>query len=217
MQSPAKPPRIAEHAFEVGIGIMLALALIAAVFRTYARVSKFGHFLLDDVFFYIAAVVLIAGTGLLYKDVPDIYLQENVEAGLEAPPADLAQRLIHSEKLQDASTVLLAGALFCIKFSFLCFFRHLIWQNRLLMVWWWFVLAVCIPTAAVVMFSDFISCAYFDDRILGEPSYMLLGLASTNDLQNYDTDFCDSEMCHTVSSGPTKRSVQSLLCHGHHY
>ena len=115
----------------------------------------------------------MAGTGLLYADIPFIYLQINVEAGLQKPPTDLVEQLVHSEKLQDASTVLLSAAIFSIKFSFLFFFRHLIWQSKRLMYYWWFVLVICIPSAALVMFSDFIACRYFDASIVGKSPYVL--------------------------------------------
>ena len=172
-QMPGKPSRIPEHAFQVAIGVLLAIAVITAVGRTVARFSKFRQILADDVFFYFATIFLIAGTGLLYADIPYIYLQVNVEAGLQMPPANLVEQLVHSEKLQDASTVLLSAAIFSIKFSFLFFFRHLIWQSKRLMYYWWSVLVVCIPSAAMVMFSDFIACRYFDESIVGKLPYAL--------------------------------------------
>ena len=36
--------------------------------------QKFNNILIDDVLFYIAVIMLIAGTGLLYADTPLIYL-----------------------------------------------------------------------------------------------------------------------------------------------
>ena len=169
-QAVGKPPKISERAFRVAIGVLLGLAVVSAVGRTFARFYKFHRILLDDAFFYLAVVTLIAGTGLTYADVPFIYLQEYVEAGLLKPPPDLVPRLIHSEKIQDAATVLLVCTVFSIKFSFLFFFKLLIRQQKKLMIWWWTVLVLLVPIAAVVMVSDFIACSYFDDRIFGKSS-----------------------------------------------
>lgn len=166
-QPPGTPPKISQDAFEAAIGALLGLALIVAGGRTYARVSKYHRPKVDDVFFYLATAMLIAGTGLLYADAPLIYLQANVQAGLQAPPEDIVAQLIRSLKLQVALAALLGGAVFSIKFSFLLFMRHLIWQSPHLMVWWWIILGVCIPGAAVFMFTTLMSCSYFDERILG--------------------------------------------------
>ena len=105
---------------------------------------------------------------MLYFDIPYIYLQENVEAGLQAPPPDLAAQLIHSIKLQYSAATLLGAATMAVKFSFLFFFRPLIRQQKRLMRWWWCILALLMPTLPILLFSDFISCPYTDDRVLGE-------------------------------------------------
>ena len=130
--------------------------------------QKFNNILIDDVLFYIAVIMLIAGTGLLYADTPLIYLQVNVEAGRQRPPADIVPKLIRSLKLQDALAVLLGGTIFGIKYWFLFFFRHLIWQSKPLKAWWWCIFVICIPAAVMVMFSELISCSYFDEHILGQ-------------------------------------------------
>ena len=104
---------------------------------------------------------------MLYLDVPYIYLQEDVEAGLRAAPVDLVSQLVHDEKLQDAATTLLGTTIMSVKFSFLFFFRHLIQRQKKLLIWWWCNFGFLIPTAAIVIFSDFIACPYSDARILG--------------------------------------------------
>ena len=162
------PAKISEQAFKVGIGVFLGIALVAAAGRTFARIYRFHRVLLDDLFFYLATVALIAGTGLTYADIPLIYLQVNVQAGLQSPPADLVQQLIHSLKIQHAATVLLVTTVFSIKASFLFFFRFLIRHQKHLMIWWWIVFALLVPIAFVVTFSNFIACDYLDERIFGK-------------------------------------------------
>lgn len=149
------------------MSLLLGLALVAAAGRVIARWHRFRKILWDDVFFSIGVITLIAGTGLTYADIPLIYLQENVEAGLVQPPPDIVARLIRSEQLQDGATVLLVGTVFSIKFSFLFFFKYLIKQQKKLTMWWWTVFGLLIPIALLVMFSDFIACDFFDERIFG--------------------------------------------------
>ena len=146
---------------------MLALALIATAVRTYVRLSKYRRSLADDGFFYAAALFLTAGTGVLYKNVDLLYFQSSIQAGLLVTPSDLVAKFAEDAKLQTAVGFLLCAAFFSIKFSFLFFFRHLIWQSNRLMTWWWIVVAILIPTSGVFICSDFIFCPYFDERILG--------------------------------------------------
>ena len=141
--------------------------MIVAGARILARLYKSHRVTVDDVFFFFAITTLIAGTTVLFLDIPYIYLQENVEAGLRAAPADFISQLIHSEKLQDAATTLLGTTIASVKFSFLFFFRDLLRQQKKMLIWWWCIFVILIPTAAILMFSNFISCSYFDERILG--------------------------------------------------
>lgn len=132
-----------------------------------ARFHKSHHIEVDDSFFFLAITTLISGTTILYLDIPYIYLQEDVEAGLRAAPADLVSQLIESERLQDAAATLLGTAIVSVKFPFLFFFRGLIQHQKKEMIWWWCIFVFLIPRAAILMFSNLISCSYFDLRILG--------------------------------------------------
>ncbi|KAI4112803.1 MAG: hypothetical protein LQ338_008272 [Usnochroma carphineum] len=49
---------------------------------------------------------------MTYIDIPYIYLQQNVESGAQAPPADLIQQLVKSVKIQYAAVVLLSSTVF---------------------------------------------------------------------------------------------------------
>lgn len=121
----------------------------------------------DDCFFFLAIITFISGTTTLYLDLHTIYLQENVEAGLRAAPADFVSQLLHGEGFQDAATTLLGTTITSVKFSFLFFFRGLLRQQKKMLVWWWCVFVFLIPTAVTLMFSGFIACPYYDERVLG--------------------------------------------------
>lgn len=180
----SKPPKISLRAFQVSssialqrtklisgkasAGLLLGVAVVVAGARMTARYLQTHRIKVDDCFFFVALITLIAGTCLLYLDLPYIYLQEDVEAGLRPAPANLVSQLLHGEKLQDAAAMLLGATVMSVKFSFLFFFRGLIRQQKRLMMWWWCILAVLIPTTAIIMFSVLITCPYFDQRIFGE-------------------------------------------------
>ena len=142
-----------------------------AVGRISARLYKSQRITVDDGFFLLALSALISGTIVLYFDIPYIYLQEDVEAGLRAAPANLIPQLLRDEKLQDAASTLLGVTISSVKFSFLLFFKSLLRQQRKLIIWWWCICISLIPTAAILMFSIFISCPYFDERIFGLPLF----------------------------------------------
>ena len=152
---------------QVSIGVLLGIAAIVAGGRVFSRFYDPRRFAVDDGFFLLSVITLISGTIVLYFDLPYIYLQTNVEAGLRAPPADFISQLIHDEKLQNAATTLLGTAVISVKFSFLFFFRHLIQQQKKMLIWWWCIFVFLLPTAAIVIFSDLISCPYSDQRIFG--------------------------------------------------
>lgn len=147
---------------------MLAVAVVLAIGRVYIRIRLNHRFYIDDGLFFLAVVTLVAGTVMTYIDIPYIYLQQNVQSGARAPPPDLIQQLLKSVKIQDAAVVLLSTTLFAVKLSFLAFFRSLIRRLKKLEIWWWCVLAIVIPSSIVLLCSNFITCPYFDERILGK-------------------------------------------------
>lgn len=149
------------------MGILLGIATTVAVARVVARYIHSHRIDGYDGFFFLALTTLISGTTILYLDIPYIFLQENVEAGTEAPPSNLKSLLVHSAKLQYAAATLLGTAIMSVKLCFLFFFRGLARKQKRLMMWWWLTLAIFIPSAPFIMFSSFMSCPYFDDRILG--------------------------------------------------
>lgn len=142
---------------------------------------------------------------MLYLDIAYIYLQENVEAGLRAAPADIVAQLLHSEKLQYATATLLGTTVMSVKFSFLFLFRHLIQQQKKMLIWWWCIFVFLIPTSAILIFSDLISCPYFDERILGQS--FLPGIKFRF---YWFICFPSSPMCHPYGSCQAKWGPKSV-------
>ena len=147
--------------------MLFALAIMFAAARTFVRVKKFRRLHADDYFVFLAVLCLITSTGILYVNVPYIYLQLNVEAHVEAPPADFVQQLLYDERLQNAATVLVLTALFSVKWAFLFFFRCLIGHTNWLITWWWTVLAVLVPGTVFGIFTNIFACPFFGPSILG--------------------------------------------------
>ena len=139
---------------------------------------------------------------MTYLDIPYIYLQQNVQSGAQAPPADLIQQLLKSVKIQDAAVVLLSVTIFAVKLSFLAFFRSLIRRLRKLEIWWWCVLAVVIPSSIVLVCSNFITCPYFDERILGGSSLNLVLSISATDKPDF--------LVKCVTAGALKKQIATL-------
>ncbi|KAL8895006.1 MAG: hypothetical protein Q9207_008335 [Kuettlingeria erythrocarpa] len=162
----ARHVKITEPGFKAGIGFMLAIAVLVAIARVAIRTKLNRKVYLDDGLYFFAVVTLVAGTIMTYIDIPYIYLQQNVQSGAQQPPADLIQQLIHSVKIQDAAVVLLSSTIFAVKLSFMAFFRSLIRRLRKLEIWWWCVLVIVVPSSVMLVISNFITCGYFDERIL---------------------------------------------------
>ncbi|KAL8896182.1 MAG: hypothetical protein Q9192_003220 [Flavoplaca navasiana] len=158
--------KITEDGFKIGIGFMLAVAVSLAFGRIYVRAKLNHKAYVDDGFFALAVVTLIAGTIMTYLDIPYIYLQQNVQAGSQSPPANFIQQLLTSVKIQNAAVVLLSTTIFAIKLAFLAFFRGLIRRLKKLEIWWWCVLVIVILSSIFLICANFITCPYYDERIL---------------------------------------------------
>ncbi|KAI4219626.1 MAG: hypothetical protein LQ349_008303 [Xanthoria aureola] len=158
--------RITEVGFKVGIGIFLGIAVTLAVGRTYIRVVQTRKVSVDDGFFYLAVVALIAGTTTLYFDIPYIYVPQNVDPRTFHITPEFIAFLQQSLRFQASTCALLSVALFSVKLSFLTFFHGLLRKVRGLMIFWWCVLLFMVPVAIVFICIIFMVCPYFDERVL---------------------------------------------------
>ena len=153
--------------------MVLGIALILAFGRTYIKFTKFHRLFADDVLFLLATVLLVAATTMLFVTLPYNQTEVNVGAGVEAPPPDLARQLDLDVKFQDSATFLLNASIYCVKFSFLFFFRLLLQRTGRLQIWWWCVFIFTIPCAVIGMCTNFIVCPAFGDRIMGERNVLV--------------------------------------------
>ncbi|KAI4111615.1 MAG: hypothetical protein LQ339_000486 [Xanthoria mediterranea] len=150
----------------VGIGIFLGIAVTLAVGRTYIRVVQTRKVSVDDGFFYLTVVALIAGTTTLYFDIPYIYVPQNVDPSTFHITPEFIAFLQQSLRFQASTCALLSVALFSVKLSFLTFFHGLLRRVRGLMIFWWCVLLFMVPVAIVFVCIIIMVCPYFDERVL---------------------------------------------------
>ncbi|MCJ1374866.1 hypothetical protein MMC20_006099 [Loxospora ochrophaea] len=150
-------PNISQITFETVTGLLLGLALILALSRTYTRVRKFHRIFVDDGILFLAVTTLVASSVMIYVDFPYVYLQDNAEA-------NLVQQLVQAEKNSAAINVLLITTIFSVKFVFLAFFRTLLQRlHGPIIVWWWVVLAIVILSTGYSIVSTFVACPVFGE------------------------------------------------------
>lgn len=70
-------------------GVVLGITLLIAVGRVYIKIVKFHRLFVDDGFFILATVLLMAGTALQLLALPYGQTAVNAVAGVESPPPDL--------------------------------------------------------------------------------------------------------------------------------
>lgn len=149
-------------------GFFFGVAVVAATARAYIRIYQLKRIHADDYLFFIATSALIAGNGLFYVFIGDYFLLRAISEGRALPPSDLIQ------KITDVATYALVAELLCwttifsVKFSFLLYFRALINRLPRVEVWWWIILVVFIPIAAIMIPGTFIVCPHTGPSVLCE-------------------------------------------------
>ncbi|KAL9032458.1 MAG: hypothetical protein Q9180_006489, partial [Flavoplaca navasiana] len=102
-----------------------AVAIICCGLRCLARIRTFKKLLMDDYFVLLALSVVLASTITWQIFTRDMYFVLGVSAGLEMPDEDFSQVAGDYFKATLAVIILFYSALWCIKISFLLFFRRL--------------------------------------------------------------------------------------------
>ena len=151
-----------------------------ATARTVIRVQKFRRVFVDDYFFFLAVVCLIASNGIYFWMVPSVYNFAAMPARLEPLPAGF----IKSATLANIAYLpedLAWTTVFAVKFSFLFFFLNLIRRLRNLKILWWCVLVVCVPVAIVCICMPYMVCPYLGKSALGSFSIACSSNAVTYD------------------------------------
>lgn len=145
---------------------VLAISILTILARLALRLQRSKALASDDYFLILALATLIAACVVqqYYRDLN--YRILNFSAGNTLPPASFLQDSVIETKILTATSVLLWTSIFCVKFSFLFFFRKLISRIRALQIYWCVVFAIVLATAVTSIGMSFFECAYFGDDFL---------------------------------------------------
>ena len=101
--------------------------------------------------------------------------------GLRIPP-DFLQQAYEWHKWITVTLMLSWSAIHAVKFSFLFLFRRLIDRIRLLVVYWWFVVALNVVSLGYGLVIYYITCPYFSTAeicelppVVGSPIFLTSG------------------------------------------
>ncbi|KAI0448311.1 hypothetical protein F5B21DRAFT_518998 [Xylaria acuta] len=183
---------ISKPAFRVTVGVFFGIALLSAFARGAIRFKTQRHLSLDDYFLFVATVFLVAATGLLYTLCDGFYLSTLVSQD----PAIFFQltaqqaRLIVNNALQENIFLSLAWtATFFVKFSFLAFFKQMIWRVDKMRYYYWSIVVLTVLSYLFLFSEAFILCHDFGVNTLKcfDPSKNALYVSLTGSITALDT------------------------------
>ena len=145
---------------------LFALAIIVAVVRTTLRRRSPNRqrVPIDDVFLCFACIFLCAGTSLFYALMPCLYAVESGTNGfsLTNGSPDAAHNFLWLQNTIMAYQVMTWSAIFCVKVSFLCFFRRLVDRLRPMLILWRTVAGLTTFSYVVIFCDLFVGCPHFN-------------------------------------------------------
>ena len=120
---------------------------------------------LDDYLLFGAAVFLSAATGLMYNICDNLYLSTAIRLDQTIVfrlGSDRLNALVNTAVQTNHSFLILAWtATFLVKFSFLAFFRQLIWNVAGIRRYYWAVVGLTALTWMFLITEPFILCSQF--------------------------------------------------------
>lgn len=122
----------------------------------------------------IAAVIFFAASTGVTQATRDLdYLQMSVAVGITLPDSTFQMKMLLYTKFNTAEYMLQWASIFCVKFSYIFFFRPLTSRIRPLQIWWWIVVAIVTPAALVTTCLAPWVCPYFGMDFLQHCSYVI--------------------------------------------
>lgn len=122
------------------------VAFLCFVMRIYVRIKSFRRVFWDDFLVLIAWLMLVATAIIWHYAKVGLYVLLGVQSGQQRAPPDFdtkAGRYLH---LSAAVIILFYSSLWCVKLSFLIFFRRLGRNVRRQKLIWWSVLTVVVAS-----------------------------------------------------------------------
>ena len=160
------PPKRHTNVFKGVAAALFALAIIVAVVRITLRQRSPNcqRVPIDDVFLCLACIFLCVGTSLFYALMPCLYAVESGVNGfsLTSSSPDAEHRLLWLQNMVLAYQVMTWSAIFCVKASFLCFFRRLVDRLRPMLILWRTVAGLTTFSYIVIFCDLFVGCPDFN-------------------------------------------------------
>jgi len=149
--------------------------MLSVVARVAIRLKTLRRLSLDDYLLFFAAVALTVATGLLYGILDRLYLsgalQKNPVLAFSISSKTLFHLLNTAAQLFHTFLIFAWTATFFVKFSFLAFFRQLIWKTKI-QRYYWFVVGFTVFTYLFLISEPFILCPdYGIDSCTYQPLY----------------------------------------------
>ena len=150
--------------------MLFGLAIVVAIIRTTLRQRSpnYQRVPLDDVFLCSACIFLCVGTSLFYALIPPLYEYE-AESGINgfsqtSTSPDALHKFLWLQKMIMTYQVMTWTAIFCVKASFLCFFRRLVDRLKPMLILWKTVVGITILSYIIIFGDLFVGCPYFSAR-----------------------------------------------------
>ncbi|KAK4234051.1 hypothetical protein C8A03DRAFT_18982 [Achaetomium macrosporum] len=151
--------------FKVLVGIFYGLAIISVLARAGIRWSTRRALFLDDYLLFAAALFLSGATGLMYNICDNLYLSTAIRLDTTIVFRLDSQRLndlVNNAVQENHSFLIIAWtATFLVKFSFLGFFKQLIWKVSKIQRYYWAVVAITVVSWMFLISEPFILCSDF--------------------------------------------------------
>lgn len=151
---------------QVNIGMFTGLAILTVVIRFVIRLHKLRTLYLDDYLLIFGAACLVVAVAMLYRFGRDLFL---VEALNMMPTKVTLASLDELNSVSETNTIvqvfvaMVWTSTFAVKFSFLAFFKTLVWTklSRRMVWYFWSVIVFTGLSWGFSVSLGFILCPYF--------------------------------------------------------
>lgn len=122
----------------------VALTLLFFAFRIYLRIKSFHRLFWDDLLVLMAWLMILANAIIWHYAKDGLYLLMNIQSGRQLPPRNFGPKVGQYLHHSIAILVLFYSSLWCVKLSFLIFFRGLGQNLQRQKKIWWSILALVV-------------------------------------------------------------------------
>lgn len=144
-----------------------AFTLPFLAFRIYVRIRTSRRLFWDDFLVCMACLMLLANAIIWQRVKAGMYLSLDVQHGRQSTPPDLSSKIDEWRHGQLAAILLLTTSLWCVKLSFLIFFRRLGRNVQRQKIIWWSVFAFVVVSYFVVLVTQRWRCLVLSSNKAG--------------------------------------------------